>query len=193
MTEVGPVTYQCPATPGRLHVLESAYLPEVVNPESGRRTPHGETGELVLTTLDRFGSPLLRYRTGDLVKAAPDAVCACGTCDLALDGGILGRADDMVLVRGVNVFPTAVEEIIRRCPGVAEYQVRFDTSRPLAELNIQIEPATDCADVRALLHRVATELESAYHLRWTVTAVAPGTLPRFEMKARRWLRSGGPG
>ncbi|HXP59759.1 MAG TPA: AMP-binding protein, partial [Dongiaceae bacterium] len=105
MTETGPVTYQCPARPGALHVLESAYLPEVIDPKSGVATPPGETGELVLTTLDRVGSPLLRYRTGDLVRPGAASVCACGRHELSLEGGILGRSDDMVVVRGVNVYP----------------------------------------------------------------------------------------
>jgi phenylacetate-CoA ligase len=103
MTEVGPVTYQCPAGPGVLHVLESAYLPEVIEPQTGAAVPAGQTGELVLTTLDRLGSPVLRYRTGDLVKPRAPGVCACGRHELALEGGILGRSDDMVVVRGVNV------------------------------------------------------------------------------------------
>ena len=126
MTEVGPVTYQCPARPGSLHVLESAYLPEVIDPQSGEPVPAGETGELVLTTLDRIGSPLLRYRTGDLVKPRRRSVCACGRHELALEGGILGRSDDMVVVRGVNVYPSLVEEIVRGYPEVTEYRVQLD-------------------------------------------------------------------
>jgi phenylacetate-CoA ligase len=193
MTEVGPVSYECPARPGVLHVIEASFIAEVVDPPTGQPVSPGQTGELVLTTLHRIGSPLLRYRTGDLVKAPAEGVCICGTSDHALEGGILGRADDMVLVRGVNIFPSAVEEIIRRCPGVVEYQVRFDASRPLAELSIQIEPAADCPDVRAVVKRVENELESTFHLRLPVAAVAPGTLPRFEMKARRWIKVGSPG
>ena len=105
MTEVGPVTYQCPAQAGVLHVLEGAYLPEIIDPETAEPVASGETGELVLTTLGRHGSPLIRYRTGDLVSAA-ESPCPCGHLDLALQGGILGRADDMVVVRGVNVYPS---------------------------------------------------------------------------------------
>jgi len=83
MTEVGPVTYQCPAQSGSLHVLESAYLPEVINPQTEMPVAPGETGELVLTTLDRIGSPLLRYRTGDLVRPRRRSVCICGRHELA--------------------------------------------------------------------------------------------------------------
>jgi phenylacetate-CoA ligase len=189
MTEVGPVSYECPAHPGVLHILETSFIAEAIDPATGQPVPCGQIGELILTTLSRVGSPLLRYRTGDLVKASAASVCDCGTSDLALDGGILGRADDMVLVRGVNIFPSAVEEIIRRCAGVAEYQVRLNTTRPLVDLSIQVEPLPDCADTLALLRRVETELEAAYHLRFVVAAVPPGTLPRFEMKAQRWVRT----
>src|ERR1043166_2093811 len=106
MTEVGPVTYECPARPGVLHVMEEAYLPEIIAPGSGPPVNPGQEGELVLTTLGRTGSPLLRYRTGDLVRASEKWVCICGRSELALPGGILGRSDDMVVVRGVNVYPS---------------------------------------------------------------------------------------
>ena len=126
MTEVGPVSHECPACPGVLHVLEAGYYAEVINPATGTPVPAGATGELVLTTLGRVGSPLLRYRTGDLVKAIQDPAseeappCRCGRHALALAGGILGRVDDMLIVRGVNIFPTAVEEVLRRCGEIAE-------------------------------------------------------------------------
>ena len=107
------------AQAGVLHVLEEAYLPEIIHPEPAVPVAAGEPGELVLTTLGRRGSPLIRYRTGDLVTAA-ESPCSCGRLDLALEGGILGRADDMVVVRGVNVYPSAVEEILRSAGGVAE-------------------------------------------------------------------------
>jgi len=197
MTEVGPVTYECPQRACVLHVIESAYFAEVIDPVTAKRIVPGQTGELVLTTLGRIGSPLLRYRTGDLVKPAAQTstlnsqpcACACGRFELALEGGILGRTDDMVVVRGVNVYPGAVEEIIRAAGGVAEYQVNIGTNGALAELNIKIEPATDCRDVAGLIHRLESSFDKALALRVPVTAVSPGSLPRFEMKAKRWVRS----
>jgi len=102
MTEVGPVTYECPERPGVLHVLESAYYAEVIDPATGKAIPVDETGELVLTTLGRTGSPLLRYRTGDLVKVDLQP-CCCGRIEMALVGGILGRTDDMIVVRGGTI------------------------------------------------------------------------------------------
>jgi phenylacetate-CoA ligase len=194
MTEVGPVTYQCPAMPGVLHVIEKAYFAEVIEPETGRASATGETGELVLTTLGRSGSPLLRYRTGDLVKpvsppSTPDSSpCRCGRHELALEGGILGRVDDMIVVRGVNVYPSAVEEIMRSCEGVAEYQMEISTQQTLPELSLQVEPSPGCENVAVLIHQLERRFETAFALRVLITLVPSGTLPRFEMKGKRWIK-----
>jgi phenylacetate-CoA ligase len=189
MTETGPVTYECPARPRVLHVLENAYVAEIINPDTGAHVPTGETGELVLSTLGRLGSPLLRYRTGDLVRAALDTVCECGRSELALEGGILGRTDDMVCVRGVNLYPSAVEEILRAHGGVAEYQVQVDTASTLPEITIKVEPLPMVSDLAALAHQLESALQTAFSLRIPVTVVPQGSLPRFEMKAQRWVRS----
>ena len=190
MTEVGPVSFECPARPGVLHVMESAFLPEIIDTATGAHVHPGDPGELVLTTLNRTGSPLLRYRTGDLVKSSHDEICPCGRSDLALEGGILGRVDDMVVVRGVNVFPGAVDEIIRAHAGVAEYQVRVSRAQALAELSLKVETRPGSEDTDTLTRQLEHAFESALNLRVPVTAVPPGTLPRFEMKARRWVWEG---
>ena len=189
MTEVGPVSYECPAQPGVLHIIESAYLAEVIDPATGKPAGPGQTGELVLTTLGRTGSPLLRYRTGDLVKRnAHGARCKCGRFEVALEGGILGRTDDMVIVRGVNIYPAAVDEIVRACGDVAEYQVQLSAEPALSELSVTIEPVPSCTDSGALVGRLEHAFKNAFGLRVGVAAVPPGTLPRFEMKARRWVK-----
>ena len=191
MTETGPVTYECPARAGVLHVIESAYLAEVIDPAKGNAATHGE---LILTPLGRIGSPLLRYRTGDLVKLGAHATaretqpCACGRHDLALEGGILGRVDDMVIVRGVNVYPSAIEEILRPFRDVTEYRVHIEQRRALTELRLEIEPADSCPDPVRLQAEVQIALENALNLRVPVERVPPASLPRFEMKARRWVR-----
>jgi phenylacetate-CoA ligase len=190
MTEVGPVSYGCPKQPGVLHVIGSAYIAEVIDPATERPVEPGTSGELVLTNLGRVGSPLLRYRTGDVVQAAPDVPCACGTSELALEGGILGRTDDMLVVRGVNVYPGAIEQIVRSCGGVAEYRVEINARQALPELNIQVEPSPDCPDGATLAKRLETAMRTAFQLRVSVAIVPGGQLPRFEMKARRWVRSG---
>jgi phenylacetate-CoA ligase len=188
MTEVGPVSYQCPAKPGTLHVIESAYLAEILDPTSGARVLPGQAGELVLTTLDRLGSPLLRYRTGDLVRSGELSQCACGRHELALDGGILGRADDMVVVRGVNVYPSLIEEIVRACPDVVEYRVQLDCRKPMTELSLEIEPDQNSSESVSLQNRLERSLQTVLNLRVPVRLLPPGSLPRFEMKAQRWTR-----
>jgi phenylacetate-CoA ligase len=188
MTEVGPVSYQCPANPGTLHIIESAYLAEVLHPQSEAPLAPGDTGELVLTTLDRVGSPLLRYRTGDLVRLRPPAQCECGRHDLALAGGILGRADDMVVVRGVNVYPALIEEIVRGCPEVAEYRVELDCRQAMTELSLEVEPNSAGAGPTELQQRLERSLQTVLNLRVPVRLLPPGSLPRFEMKAQRWTK-----
>jgi len=189
MTEVGPVTYECPKRPGVLHVLESVFYAEVIDVETGRAVEPGSTGELVLTTLGRVGSPLLRYRTGDLVKLPiGEKPCACGRYVMALEGGILGRTDDMVVVRGVNIYPSAVDEIVRKEDDVVEYRVEMSVDRAMPEISLQIEPAPQCRDVAGLVRNLERQFETALALRVPITAVPFGTLPRFEMKSRRWVR-----
>ena len=188
MTETGPVSFECPVRPGVLHIMESGYIPEVIHPQSDEAAPAGETGELVLTTLGRTGSPLLRYRTGDLVKSSPEPVCECGRSDLALEGGILGRTDDMVIIRGVNIYPTAVEEIIRGIPEIAEYTVTVDESKALAELAVRVEAVPQCTDAELVARTLQQKLEAAWSLRVPVIAVPPGSLPRYELKAKRWTK-----
>jgi phenylacetate-CoA ligase len=195
MTETGPVTHECPKQPGVLHVLEPAYFAEIIDPASSQPSGPGQRGELVLTTLGRVGSPLLRYRTGDLVQPVhqPSAIdhepCLCGRHTLALQGGILGRTDDMVIVRGVNIFPSAVDDIIRGYGDIAEYQVIVSNRHSLNELSVRVEPSTGCADPAAVVKRLEKSFQEAFALRVPVNAVAPGALPRFEMTAKRWVKA----
>lgn len=195
MTEVGPVTYECPDRPMTLHVLESHYFAEIIDPATGAPIDDGRReGELVLTPLGRIGMPLFRYRTGDLVR--PDVSrrqgepCACGRTFLTLDGGILGRVDDMVFLRGVNLYPSAVDEIVHRFHNIQEYQVEIDSRGALDEMRVRIEPAAGLseADRAELCRRVARAFRDAWNLRIDVVDVPPGQLPRSEMKARRWVR-----
>ena len=187
MTEVGPVTYECPARAGVLHVIEHAYFAEVVNPATGEPIASGETGELILTTLGRTGSPLLRYRTGDLVKPGNTSPCPCGSHERAFEGGILGRCDDMFIVRGVNIHPSAIEEIIHHNGSVAEFQARLTNRTAMAEFELLIEPAAG-ADAELLKSNLERSLQEAFQLRIPVSIAPIGSLPRYEMKARRWVK-----
>jgi phenylacetate-CoA ligase len=186
MTEVGPVSYECPARPGVLHIIETSYLAEVVNPATGAPVNYGtETGELILTTLGRVGSPLMRYRTGDLVKPGYDGQCECGRYDLTLEGGILGRTDDMLIVRGVNIFPSAVEQIVRTRPEVTEFRVRVITREALPEMEVDVE--IQDGDASMVVQQLGVAFDEAFRLRVPVIAVPPGTLPRAESKSRRFV------
>jgi phenylacetate-CoA ligase len=185
MTEVGPVAVEAVDSPGQMYLLESEYLAEVLTPGENSPAPAGEYGELVLTNLGRVGSPLIRYRTGDLVRVAVDKDPA-GRTWRRLDGGILGRADDMIHVRGNNLYPGAIEAIIRRFPTVAEYRIVVNRSDPLADLRIEIEPQS--GDGRELAEAVGRAIRDDLLFRVEVRAVPPNTLPRFEMKARRVVR-----
>lgn len=190
MTEIGPASYECPKRRGMLHIMEAAFIAEVIDPESLQAVGPGGTGELALTTLDRVGSPLLRYRTRDVVRRAVETRCECGSYELALEGGILARSDDMVVVRGVNVYPSAVEEIVRSCGGVSEFRVEVRAERALTEISLQIEPSPNCEDAAGLAHRIEVAFRNALALRVPITCVPRGSLPRFEAKARRWVRRG---
>ncbi len=195
MTEVGPVTYPSARFPGVLHVIESSFLAEVIERDSeaalpdevAREVAPGEVGELVLTTLRRVGSPLLRYRTGDLVRRSARSAAELGTSDLALEGGILARCDDMVVVRGVNLYPSSVDEILRQFPEIGEYRVLLRTDRSMTEIQLEIEPWPH-QPAEGLARRVEEALRSSFQLRVPVKLAAPGSLPRFELKAKRWIR-----
>jgi phenylacetate-CoA ligase len=182
MTEVGPVAVEAADQRGTMYLLESEYLAEVLTPDTNTPAPPGEIGELVLTNLGRVGSPLVRYRTGDMVRVATNADPA-GRTWRRLGGGILGRADDMIHVRGNNLYPGAIEAIVRRFPQVAEYRIVVDHAGPLADLRLEVEPAA--GDGRELAENVSRAVRDELLFRVEVRAVACGSLPRFEMKAKR--------
>ncbi len=187
MTEIGPAAIECAANPGGLHLVETAFLPEVIDPAHGQPVPPGTPGELVLTNFGRLGSPLLRYRTGDLVCVDPQP-CPCGCCFVRFGGGIRGRVDDMIVIRGNNVYPSALQTILHRFAEVVEYRIEVDRSQSLPSLRIDVELSADAgAVVPRIEHAIHTELLFRAELR----AVPPGTLPRFEMKARRVVEKTG--
>ena len=183
MTECGPVAVETLESPHSLTLLSQHYIAEVVTPESGEPVQDGEAGELVLTNLGRTGCPLIRYRTGDLVKSPTRKQGLW-----LFEGGILGRTDDMIHLRGNNLYPAAVEAVIRRFPEVAEFRIVIDQSGPLPDLRIEVEPTA--AQGEALAIAVGQAVRDELLFRVEVVAVLPGTLPRFEMKARRIQRIG---
>jgi phenylacetate-CoA ligase len=182
-TEVGPWGVGDLRGPG-LDVLEPWFHPEFLSTATGAAAGPGELSELVLTTLGRPGAPVIRYRTGDLVRPqwpSAAAVAAGATPVVRLVGGILGRTDDMLVIRGVNVFPGAIDDIVRGFPEVVEYRVTVRSHDSLDELAVEIE------DRLAAPERVAREFQVRLGLRVDVRTVPPGSLPRFEGKARRFV------
>ncbi len=188
MTELGPWGFECVEAPGGMHVMEHEFVAEVVDPVSGKAVGEGEPGELVLTNLGRVGSPLIRYRTGDRVRLTHGA-CSCGRWFARVEGGILGRSDDMIVVRGNNVFPSAVEGIVRSFDEVAEFQIEWDERDAMRELLIRVDPVPGTGD--GLAARLTAAMQDRLHFRPRVEVVPAGSLPRFEMKAKRVVRRRG--
>lgn len=178
-SEVGPWGVADSAHRG-LRVIESEFIAEFLSLETGQAAQAGELAELVLTPLGRYGSPVLRYRTGDLVR--PQWMEQDGTCRFVLlAGGVLGRVDDMMIIRGVNVFPSAIEQILRGFPEIVEYRMTARRQQALDELEIEIEDRLQDPS------RVARELNVRLGLRVLVRAVEIGTLPRYEGKGKRFV------
>ena len=187
MTELGPLATECEDDPDCLTVNESACIPEIIDPETGRPSIDGR-GELVITNLGRAGSPLLRYRTGDLVEA--DRVPhASGRNWLRLKGGILGRTDDMLIIRGNNVFPSSIEAIVREFLDVTEFRIVVTRHREMQHIRLELEPQPD-TDAETLAQNVAATIKQRLQFQAEVTLVPTGSLPRFEMKAKRLVREG---
>lgn len=178
-TEIGPWGFGWPSG-GGIHVIETSFIAELLpagNPSG--QSSQSDLRELVLTSLGRWGAPVFRYRTGDLVRAERPSSGACRF--LWLRDGIIGRADDMLVVRGVNIFPSSIEAVVRRFPQIAEYRVTVRRRGQLDELALEVESSPEIA---AALSR---QLDVAVGLRIEAQAVASGTLPRFEGKSKRWI------
>ncbi|MCH7687901.1 MAG: AMP-binding protein [Planctomycetes bacterium] len=191
MTEMGSLAVECVENPGGLHLLETECIAEILDPKSSDPVEPGNVGELVITNLGRLGSPLIRYRTGDLVKADTNR-CPCGRELLRLEGGILGRCDDMLTIRGNNVFPSSLEAILREFDEIAEYRITVHTVRSMQHLKIEIEPTPNTEaqhETGALLETIQRAIKDRLNFQADVEAVSPGTLPRFELKGRRFFRA----
>jgi phenylacetate-CoA ligase len=178
LTEAGPFGYPC-LQGGGLHVDESEFVCEILDADM-QPAPAGQRGELVLTPLGRTGFPVLRYRTGDVVVNT-DEPCPAGHEDRWLPGGIVGRTDDMVVIRGMNVYPSAIEEAVRGVSGSGEFRITF-YSEPsgLDEIKLEVE-LPEGAGARRLQELMRQQLG----LRVRIVPVAPGVLPRSDGKARR--------
>ena len=189
LTETGPLSFECWENPGFLHLNEAEYICEVLDPSTGDPVEDGQRGELVVTNLGRVASPVIRYRTGDIVvkRAEP---CVCGRTWARLEGGILARGDDMVNIRGVNVYPTTIESVVRAIPEIVEFRSTVSQTGVMRTLSLEIEVGSG-QESSATSAKLVKELRSALGLTVPVRVVGTGTLPRFEMKARRFVVEGG--
>lgn len=179
-TEVGAWGFECDGYPG-MYLNEGEFLFEVVDPETGKQATEGE---LVISNLGRIGMPVIRYRTGDQVKLNPHPGPG-GITYRNLLGGVIGRVDDVLVVRGINVYPSAIENIIRRVPWVGEFAVDIFRRHELDCMDIRIELSAD-DDAEAISKILATEIRNALELRADVIVVPFGTLPRFDLKNKRF-------
>ena len=162
-----------------LYVNEAEFIAEVVDPESLEPVPEGVVGELIITNLGRGAWPVIRYRTGDLVR--PRRVRAGdGPAKLLLEGGVLGRLDDMIIVRGVSIYPSALENIIRSAAGSAEFRITATKSEEMDQVAIEIEGSSAAAA------RVKREIANQIGIRIEVEAAEENSLPRWEAKAKRF-------
>jgi phenylacetate-CoA ligase len=189
MTEIGTIMiFECSHQPGGTHILEDNYIEEVVDPLTLEAKGYGEEGERIVTSFGRGFIPLLRYRTGDLVMRMPWSKCTCGRTFDWYEGGIRGRTDDMKAIRGTNVYPRAVESIVRERDEIDEFQIvlwRKDNVQDEITVKVEVKPEFE-AKASELLPRLAKDLATAHEgLRFNVEAVEHGTLPRFELKAKR--------
>ena len=192
MTDIASLGIEPEQSPGGLLILETECIAEIIDPESGAPRSPGEVGELIITNLGRWGQPVIRYRTGDLVRAAT-APCASGLNLLRLEGGILGRADDMLTIRGNNVFPSSIEAILREIDEVVEYRMVVERVREMQHLRLEIEPTEevgrDSDRLSQLLDHVRHTIKDRLNFQTEIASVDPGSLPRFEMKGRRLVRN----
>ena len=183
-TEVGPWGFDCLADDYSIHLNELEFIFEILNPETLEPVVDGERGELVITSLGRLGMPVVRYRTGDLVEPVFDR-CDCGRELTRIRHGVLGRADDMLIVRGVNIYPAAVDNIVRSFPEIGEYEVEIRTVSGMHELLVKCELAPGCEAV-ALARALKAKAHSALGIRIDVDPAETGSLPRYELKAKRY-------
>ncbi len=189
MTELGTIMiFECSHQPGGTHIIEDNFIEEVLDPYGDQPVGYGELGERVVTSFGRGFIPVIRYRTRDMVMKVPAQTCTCGrTWDL-YSGGIRGRWDDMKLIRGTNVYPRAVEDIVREYSAIDEFQIylwRKDDLQDEIDVRVELVPGQEQA-WPALQQQLAKDLANAHEgLRFNVVLMERGQLPRFELKARR--------
>ncbi len=189
MTEIGTImVFECEHQPGGTHIIEDHMIEEVIDPATLEPVAYGQPGERVVTSFGRGAIPLIRYRTGDLVCKVPASTCECGRGFDIYEGGILGRVDDMKIVRGTNVYPRAIEAIVREFREVDEFQtvITREGIRDEITLRVEMKPGVAPDGWEALSDDLHRRLALAHEgLNFRVELADAGALPRFELKAKR--------
>ena len=185
MTETGPVTVECSTTPGLLHIIENAFIAEVIDPITQKKLSLDSIGELVLSSIGRVGCPLLRYRTGDIVHLNHQK-CACGFNGQSLKGGILSRADEMIFLKGNNIYPSALQNMLHSIEGILDFRITFYKTEGNPHLLFEIETLqTDSESIKNMLEKM---IQSAFLFKPVIKIVPTGTLPTQEMKSKRFIQ-----
>jgi phenylacetate-CoA ligase len=189
MTELGTIMiFECSHQPGGTHIIEDNYIEEVLDPATNEPVGYGELGERVVTSFGRGFIPVIRYRTRDMVLKVPASTCTCGRTWDIYDGGIRGRWDDMKLIRGTNVYPRAVEAIVREYAAIDEFQVYIWRKDNLADeitIKLEVKPGFE-TEWETLQRGLAKDLANSHEgLRFNIERVDYGVLPHFELKAKR--------
>ena len=186
LTEVGTWGFQCVAEPDGVHILDSEFIAEIVDPKTDLPVPEGETGELIVTNLGRACMPSIRYRTGDLVKIKK-GLCPCGRTFRVLQGGVLGRKDEMIIIRGVNIFPNVLSNVIESHiqPG-DHYRIEAYKERGIDEIAIKLE-MKEGEKNEVVPKAIEEEIKRKLNIRIEVAAVPRGTLPQSDYKAKRFV------
>ncbi|MBN1648481.1 MAG: phenylacetate--CoA ligase [Spirochaetales bacterium] len=190
LTEIiGPgVASECMEQDG-LHIFEDHFYPEIINPETGEPVAEGEKGELVITTLTREGTPVLRYRTRDITFLKRDK-CACGRTQVRMHR-LLGRTDDMLIIRGVNVFPSQIEEVLLKLENIEpHYQIIVDRQGQLDRIEVQVEMneklfSDEIKDLSLMEKKIEEEIYTSLNIHAKIKLVEPKSIPRSEGKAKR--------
>ena len=188
LTEIAAWGFECAEQSGQIHIHEDYTYPEILDLETGNPVAPGEQGELIFTSLYRKAMPLLRYRTRDVVQLSKDP-CPCGRTLLSVDGGVLGRLDDMKKIRGVIVYPARIEEVVRGFDEVDEFRILLQRIKGLDELSVQLDlnPSLGEASKKDSQAKISDALRLALGLRAGVEIVESGSLPRWDHKAKRMV------
>jgi len=188
-TEIGAWGFECSSQPGALHVNEAMFLAEVEDVETGTPvTQPGQRGKLVITALDRLAQPCIRFDSKDIVEICEDR-CECGRTYKLFKGGVVGRADDITKVKGVLLAPSAIEDVVRSVEGLGnEYEVIVDKKGDADNITLKVELRDDQASsaMSELKAELATQLRLKTNLGYNLEFFPPNSLPRYEVKARRF-------